>query len=377
MSKEVWKMKFFIEKMKELKGLPNCVSLIVPPHQETLESTLTLLHNERAKKQGNPALVESLTNIQKRLSTQYNCLPKNGLLLFMGTVFFPNDRKLLFDIEPFRPVKTFVFKWDTKFHVDSLYELLCMEENAFGFIIMDREGCLFGKILENTKIVLQSFHSDLPKKHIHEKKNNEGALRKQYFETVNRLALQHFLPGNEWKVEGLIVAGKTDIKKEWFESEFLDKRLKSKILKILDISYGKEAGFHQAISEASDILKNVRLVEEQKWVQRFFQEISRDSGKYCYGLEETIELLDRGAIEVLLIWDQCPLKIPIYKNEETGEESIFGKINQISQGSELFLDWIYSHFREFGVQLESISDSSSEGKQFVEGFGLGGLLRYR
>jgi peptide chain release factor subunit 1 len=45
---------------------------------------------------------------------------------------------------------------------------------------------------------------------------------------------------------------------------------------------------------------------------------------------------------------------------------------------ESFLEWIAEKYKDFGATLEFVSDRSSEGNQFVKGFGgIGGLLRYK
>ena len=42
------------------------------------------------------------------------------------------------------------------------------------------------------------------------------------------------------------------------------------------------------------------------------------------------------------------------------------------------LEWFSEKYKEFGAQLEFITDRSQEGAQFVKGFGgIGGLLRYK
>jgi len=41
-------------------------------------------------------------------------------------------------------------------------------------------------------------------------------------------------------------------------------------------------------------------------------------------------------------------------------------------------DWLLLHYGDFGLKIELISDTSSEGFQFVKGFGgIGGFLRYK
>lgn len=47
------------------------------------------------------------------------------------------------------------------------------------------------------------------------------------------------------------------------------------MLKIVDISYGGESGFNQAIELASDTLAGVKFIQEKKLIQRYFDEISQ------------------------------------------------------------------------------------------------------
>lgn len=42
------------------------------------------------------------------------------------------------------------------------------------------------------------------------------------------------------------------------------------------------------------------------------------------------------------------------------------------------MEWIAEHYRDFGCEVEFISDRSEEGAQFVRNFGgFGGFLRYK
>jgi peptide chain release factor subunit 1 len=43
-------------------------------------------------------------------------------------------------------------------------------------------------------------------------------------------------------------------------------RLQAKIIKIVDVSYGGENGFNQAIELASDGLANVKFIQEKKLI---------------------------------------------------------------------------------------------------------------
>ncbi|KAK5012443.1 translation termination factor eRF1, partial [Cryomyces antarcticus] len=60
-----------------------------------------------------------------------------------------------------------------------------------------------------------------------------------------------------------------------------------------------------------------------------------------------------------------------FMDKETGQE-----MEVIEQGS--FLEWLAEKYRDFGATLEFVSDRSSEGNQFVKGFGgIGAILRYK
>lgn len=99
------------------------------------------------------------------------------------------------------------------------------------------------------------------------------------------------------------------------------------MIKIVDISYGGETGFNQAIELATDTLSGVKFIQEKKLIQRYFDEISqvslsifvlpltKDSGKYCFGVEDTLKSLEMGAVETLVVWENLSvnryvLKVP-------------------------------------------------------------------
>ena len=61
----------------------------------------------------------------------------------------------------------------------------------------------------------------------------------------------------------------------------------------------------------------------------------------------------------------------LFMDKETGQE-----MEIVSEGS--FLEWLAEKYTDFGAKLEFVSDRSSEGNQFVRGFGgIGAILRYK
>lgn len=47
---------------------------------------------------------------------------------------------------------------------------------------------------------------------------------------------------------------------------FFLQRLQAKVLKLVDISYGGENGFNQAIELSAEVLSNVKFIQEKKLI---------------------------------------------------------------------------------------------------------------
>jgi len=63
------------------------------------------------------------------------------------------EKKMVLDIEPFRPVQAFNYKCENKFVVDGLNYLL-EDDEKFGFIIVDGGGALFATLQGNVRTIL-------------------------------------------------------------------------------------------------------------------------------------------------------------------------------------------------------------------------------
>ena len=131
---------------------------------------------------------------------------------------------------------------------------------------MDGNGAIFGTLCSNTRDVLHQFTVDLPKKH---GRGGQSALRfarlrmeKRHLRNVAETAVQLYITNDRPNVEGLILAGSADFKTELSQSDMFDPRLQAKILKIVDVSYGGENGFNQVIELASEVLSNVKFIQE-------------------------------------------------------------------------------------------------------------------
>jgi peptide chain release factor subunit 1 len=208
------------------------------------------------------------------------------------------------------------------------------------------------------------------------------------------LAVQNFITADKVNVAGIILAGSADFKNDLNQSDLFDNRLQSKVIKVVDVSYGGENGFNQAIDLAGETLNNVKFIQEKKLINEYFDHISKDSGKVCYGIDDTLKALEAGAAETLIVFENLEITRWVLKSS-TGSEIILHttkaqeadrslfmdketgqEMEIIEQGS--MLEWLAEKYGDFGATLEFVSDRSSEGNQFVKGFGgIGAIMRYQ
>ncbi|KAI7882881.1 eukaryotic peptide chain release factor subunit 1 [Lichtheimia hyalospora FSU 10163] len=407
---EMWKMKKLIRSLEAARGNgTSMISLIIPP-KDQVSRVGKMLADEygtasNIKSRVNRlSVLSAITSTQQRLKL-YTKVPPNGLVVYCGTIVTEEgkEKKVNIDFEPHKPINTSLYLCDNKFHTEALQSLL--EDDAkFGFIIMDGNGSLFGTLSGNTRDVIHKMQVDLPKKH---GRGGQSALRfarlreekrHNYVRKVAELAVQFFISNDKVNVAGLVLAGSADFKTELSQSDMFDQRLQAKIVKVVDVSYGGENGFNQAIELSAESLSNVKFIQEKKLIQTYFNEISQDSGKYCFGVDDTLKALELGAVENLIVYEGLELNRYVLKNA-TGDETVYHPTKQeekdrafikdtspeAAPNAEMdvvevqpLLEWFAENYKNFGTSLEFITNRSQEGSQFVKGFGgIGGILRYQ
>jgi len=402
---EQWKIKKLIKSLEAARGNgTSMISLIIPP-KDQISRVNKMLGDEfgtasNIKSRVNRlSVLSAITSTQQRLKL-YNKVPTNGLVIYCGTIITDDgkEKKVNIDFEPFKPINTSLYLCDNKFHTEALNELL-ESDDKFGFVIMDGNGALYGTLSGNTREILHKFNVDLPKKH---GRGGQSALRfarlrlekrHNYLRKAAEICTQLFISNDRPNVSGLILAGLADFKNELATTDLLDQRLAQKIIKIVDVSYGGENGFNQAIELSAEVLANVKFIQEKKLISKYFEEIAQDTGKYCYGVHDTLYALDMGAVETLVVWENLEINKYWLKNNTTGEEKILHLNKDQEKDQSLFvengvelevvekmslLEWFANNYKKFGAVLEFITNKSQEGAQFCKGFGgIGGILRYR
>ena len=67
-----------------------------------------------------------------------------------------------------------------------------------------------------------------------------------------------------------------------------DPRLQTKVINIVDVSYGFENGLNQAIEKSAEALLNVKFMKEKALVSEFFDHIALGDNMVIYGIQDTI-----------------------------------------------------------------------------------------
>lgn len=404
---EMWKVRKLIKSLEMARGNgTSMISLIIPPKDQISRITKMLADelgtaNNIKSRVNRLSVLSAITSVQNKLKL-YNRVPDRGLVVYCGTIVTEDgkEKKVNIDFEPFKPINTSLYLCDNKFHTEALTALLA-DDSKFGFIVMDGNGALFGTLQGNTRDVLTRFTVDLPKKH---GRGGQSALRfarlrmekrHNYVRKVAETAVHCFITNDKINCNGLVLAGSADFKTELSQSDMFDQRLQARLLKVVDVSYGGDNGFNQAIELASECLQNVKFIQEKKLISKYFDEIARDSGLFCFGVDETLYALELGAVEILIVWENLEIIRTTVKNPTTGVENVMYLRPDQEKDKSLFKDpetdqdldvtesmlmieWLANNYKSFGTALEIVTDKSQEGSQFVKGFGgIGGILRYR
>ena len=267
-------------------------------------------------------VLDALTCTSEKLKL-YNKTPPNGLVIYCGLVQMPEggEKMVKIELEPFKPINTSLYRCNNIFHTEELKELL-EDNDKFGFLIMDGSGSLFGTVQGNTRTVLNSFKVDLPKKHGRggQSANRFARIRTErrhnYLRKVAEAATTAFITNDVPNVKGLVLAGSAEFKNDLQKSDLFDQRLLPVVIKTVDISYGGELGFNQAIELSTDTLRSVKFIHEKKILNKFYEEIAKDTGKYIFGVKYTFEATENGTIDILIIWENLDfVRITLKDNE--------------------------------------------------------------
>lgn len=127
--------------------------------------------------------------------------------------------------------------------------------DTFGVVVVDKGKAIFGTVSADTRKILQEITAHEP-----QRKEGQSALRYarlrvekryEYLSKVARLCTEHFITDGVPNVKGLILGGLGEIKRELYQSELFDTRLKDIVLKEVDTCYSGKSGFDNVVDSCT------------------------------------------------------------------------------------------------------------------------------
>lgn len=408
-SVRLYKVRKLISELSNKEGRgTELVSLYIPPKKPIHEAIANL--REEWGTAGNIKsdttrnhVQDALTKTMQRLKL-YRTAPDTGLVIFAGALPTngPGSEVVnVYEIIPPKPVVQYLYQCDDHFHVEWLKDML-KEDKVYGLLSIDASdaglGILSGDSLEIVDVLTSGVSGKTRKGGQSARRYERGREMEltYYYHRVAEHATRAFIDSN--KVTGMIVGGPGPTKDEFLKSGLLHYELHKKIVAVLDLGYSGREGVRELVEKAGDILKDVRLVEEKKLVQKFLFEVNRQGGLAVYGLPRVIEALQKASTEVVLVSDdQDMVKLEarckkcgtvksetVQASKRIHERQEMASVPCTKCGATDFevtekdiVDVLEEMAFQVGSKVEVISTGTEEGSMFKSFGGVGAILRYR
>jgi peptide chain release factor subunit 1 len=406
----LYQFKRLLEKIEKLEGRgTELVTLYIPP-DKSISDVINYLRQEYATA-SNIKSKQTRKNVQDAIESAIQRLKlfdrpgPTGLVIFSGAI--PQDSGQTSKIEvyhviPPEPITTFLYRCDSRFHVEGLKELL-RERAVYGVLAIDNEEASVAVVKGRRIEQLKTYTSGVPGKH------HAGGQSARRYERLREMTLNDFYKrvaekANELflqypEIKGVIVAGPGPTKDIFLQGDYLHYTLRDKI-HVVDTSYSGEAGVREAISKSTDFLKEVRMVEEQKLIQRLMSEATRPDGLAVYGEKQVFEALQKNMVDLLLVSEDlnrvevvvrcqnCGYETKFTVNAEEVQAEVPRKLGEkcpVCQNqslalheTQLLIDKLIAEAEKLGVKVELVSSEHEEGEMFMKAFGgVAGFLRHR
>ncbi|MDG6899044.1 MAG: peptide chain release factor aRF-1 [Nitrososphaerota archaeon] len=408
-SVRLYKVRKLISELSSKEGRgTELVSLYIPPKKAIHEAIANL--REEWGTAGNIKsdttrnhVQDALTKAMQRLKL-YKTVPDMGLVVFSGALPTngPGSEVVnVWEIIPPKPVQTYLYACDDHFRVEYLRDML-REDKVYGLLAIDSSdvglGILSGGNLEIVDLMTSGISGKTRKGGQSARRYERGREMEltYFFNRVAEHATRTFIDSN--KITGLIVGGPGPTKDEFLKGGYLHYELQKKVIAVLDLGYSGREGVRELVEKASDILKDVRLVEEKRLVQKFLGEVNRQGGLAIYGLPRVVDALQKASAEVVLVSDDLEMveidavckkcgtpksqTVPSSKKTQSRQEmgatpcsSCGGTDYEFSEKD--LVDVLEEMAFQGGSRVEVISAGTEEGNMFKTFGGIAALLRYR
>ena len=410
-SVQLYKIRKILAELSQKTGRgTELISLYIPKGKQ-LHEVINILREEQGTADNIKSdltrthVVDSLSRVLQRLKL-YKKTPDRGLVIFCGALPPEGGGPLgsevikVYELDPPKDLKTFLYRCDDHFHVDILKNML-KDDNLIGFLAIDAKDAGWG-LLHGDKIeVLKETGSGVAGKH---RQGGQSAKRFQklremeltyYFNRVADITKEYFI--DIYRIKGIIISGPGPTKDDFIDGNYLEYRLQDMILETIDASYAGAEGIREAFAKSGEILSDFRMIEEKKMVEELFKHINTNTGLASYGLNEVLTFLKNNVVDKLVITDNTNLqRIEVKcKRCQNVTEDIVEQSKAIARKTELLntpcpnckstdsevtaqdiVDYIALIAAKTGTKIEVISGKAEHGMMLSSIGNVGAILRY-
>jgi len=318
--------------------------------------------------------------------------PPNGIAVFAGNIS-DNPAKTdiqLFSLEPPEPLRIGTYRCDSRFFLEPLQNMM-ETRDSYGVVVMDGREATIAMIRGTETKIIKKLNSMA---HAKIRKGGQSARRyerlieesiEKYYKRVGESMDEAFLG----KVKGVIVGGPGPTKDFFIKMSPFNYQIK--MLGVVDTGYTDEYGVREVLEKSGTILAEQEAIKEKILVDRFVKEVIHE-GLATYGEKQVREAITSRQAEKVLLSEGLEYTAAEYKcpscgnterkiSKEKPEERIpCPKCNAEMrlEKEKPLLDDLEELARENDMEVEIISTNTTEGMQFLTGFGgIGALLRYK
>ena len=358
-SRQRYELKKLLKELEEYRGRHTELVTVYIPQGYDLNKILTHLSQEQGTANNIKStstrknVIDALERMIQHLKL-YKKTPENGLAVFSGNVAEREGQSdvKVWAVEPPVPLNTRIYRCDKTFQLDLLHDMMEIKE-GYGLVVMDRREGDIAMLKGKSIIPISSASSNVPGK---TKAGGQSAARymriredaaKDFYKKIAEMMKDAFL-GDE-NIKGIIVGGPGPTKYDFVEGGYITGDVKKKIIAIKDLSYTGDFGVQELVDRSQDVLANEEVAEEKALMGKFFDFLNKNPGMVAYGKDDVKKKLELGAVETLLMSDEC-------------EDELLEEFDKIAN--------------ELGSELKIISTETREGIQLKEMGKIAAILRY-
>jgi peptide chain release factor subunit 1 len=306
------KIKHFIKQLEGYRGRGTELVSVYVPSGYDLNAIINQLQQEQGtaenikSKQTKTSVIDALERMIVHLRS-IGKTPPNGLAAFSGNVAEREGQSdvRVWSVEMPVPSSQRLYRCDKEFILGPLKEIV-EQENTYGLVVLDRRDAMIGLLKGKTIIPLVQTHSEVPGKH---KSGGQSAVRFErlregatieHFKKIADYMKDQFLPMGD-SLKGIILGGPGVTVNKFMGLDYVTGEVKKKILGTKDLSYTGEFGLQELLEKSDDILAEEEVADEKKIMQKFFYELSKDTGLAAYGKDDVLKYIGYGAVDTVLL----------------------------------------------------------------------------